>query len=146
MSVIMKKVAMYRRNGGGNYSGLKERAVWLLSSGPMHGEELARKLRVPPEILKKSLSAARLTIDSQTIEIMFSDIERGGNEKAERLYWLAGKARRITPKGSNKSQISISKKSAGRTGEESRLINEEAAARRRRLHKNGLWVSSSEID
>lgn len=142
----MKKIATYRRGKPGEHSGLKERVVWFLTKGPMTGRQLADALRVPLDSIRDNLRPSNLTRGIKTVEIKFSPFEMQKDGTKDRLYWIERSARRVTPKVGPKKQIIISKNSLHTLGAESKRIHEEAAARRRRLHDAGLWISLSDIE
>ncbi|WP_162900947.1 hypothetical protein [Erwinia persicina] len=141
----MKKVAMYRRGRGGPNHGLKEKAVWLLSKGPMTGRQLHMATKLSLRSIHRQLNAERHLV-SATAEISagdwYIDEETGYRD---RLYTLVRKPRRITAKASTNKTILVSIKSLRDRGEDKRQECIEAAARRARLIKAGLWITSSDL-
>lgn len=141
----MKKVAMYRRGRGGPNHGLKEKAVWLLSKGPMTGRQLHMATKLSLRSIHRQLNAERHLV-SATAEISagawYIDEETGYRD---RIYTLVRKPRRITAKASTNKTILVSIKSLRDRGEDKRQECIEAAARRARLIKAGLWITSSDL-
>lgn len=140
----MIKNPMYRRGRPGIKSGVKERIIWQLSKRPMSGNELAEAIGEDYECVRKQLGNAALT-KNKTVTITATDwfIDRTG--KRDRIYTLHGKPRRSVAKVTANKTIVVSLKSFNESGEDKRRINEEAAARRRRLIKSGMWISLSDI-
>lgn len=141
----MKKVAMYRRGRGGPNHGLKEKAVWLLSKGPMTGRQLHMATKLSLRSIHRQLNAERHLV-SATAEISAGDwyIDEE-TEYRDRVYTLVRKPRRITAKASTNKTILVSIKSLRDRGEDKRQECIEAAARRARLIKAGLWITSSDL-
>lgn len=141
----MKKVAMYRRGRGGPNDGLKEKAVWLLSKEPMTGRQLHMATKLPLRSIHRQLNAQRHLI-SATAEISagewYIDEETG---QRDRMYTLVRNPRRITSTAATNKTIVVSINSLRDRGEEQRQACIEAAARRARLIKAGLWITSSDL-
>ncbi len=141
MSLI--KTPMYRRGKGHPNEGLKERAMWLLSKGPMTATQLSSALRVPRT---KIVQVIRDTTDGngRVASVTVQQIT-AGDGTTDRLYTLNGKVNRVAPKVTPKKTIVISIKSLSERGDDKRQAAEEAAARRRRLISAGLYITSSDL-
>lgn len=141
----MKKVAMYRRGRGGPNDGLKEKIVWLLSNGPMTGRHLHVATKLPLRSIHLQLRDERHLI-SATAEISASDwyIDEETGQR-DRLYTLVRTPRRVITKAKANKTIVVSVRSLAERGEDKRQQCIEAAARRARLIKAGLWITSSDL-
>ncbi|MEI2684253.1 hypothetical protein [Erwinia aphidicola] len=141
----MKKVAMYRRGRGGPNDGLKEKIVWLLSTGPMTGRQLHVATKLPLRSIHLQLRDERHLI-SATAEISASDwyIDEETGQR-DRVYTLVRTPRRVITKAKANKTIVVSVKSLAERGEDKRQQCIEAAARRARLIKAGLWITSSDL-
>ncbi|NNS07288.1 hypothetical protein [Erwinia sp. JH02] len=141
----MKKVAMYRRGRGGPNDGLKEKIVWLLSKWPMTGRQLHMATKLPLRSIHRQLNAQRHLI-SATAEISAGEwyIDEETAQR-DRLYTLVRNPRRITSAAATNKTIVVSINSLRDRGEEQRQACIEAAARRARLMKAGLWITSSDL-
>lgn len=140
----MKKIAMYRRSGiESPRAGLKEKIIWQLSNRPMTGQQLAEKLGVTRTELRCALNG-RSRKDALVAEITAGEWILNHKGVRDRLYSLAGKARRVAPSVTESKRIVISLKNAGRANEEERQKCIAAAQRRERLMAAGLWIFGDE--
>lgn len=133
----MKRVAFYRRSGDQStpLAGMKERVVWRLSKGPATGAELAEIFGITRVQLNHI--AAKWRPNERTSQIVASEwvpLPEGGRD---RTYSLAGKPKRVTPRG---IEAKYSTNTILNTNEETRRKNTERAARRARLIKAGLYI------
>ena len=140
----MRKVAMYRRGRGGVNDGLKERIIWQLSTRPMSERELSIALNEPRYRIRHNLrdhALRKCKVATITAGEWFTD-ESG---ERDRVYTLESKARRVAPAVTARKAIVVSINSLRGSGEDKRQKCIEAAARRSRLIKAGLWITSSDI-
>lgn len=142
----MKKVSMYRRNQEAKLTGMKERIVWLLSSGKMSGFGLAEKMGLPIRDVRQSLTPSKIEKYQKTVCIKYTDWYRNENGKLDRDYWIEGKISRITPSPKRGRTIVISKRSVAMSSDERKVECERRAKIRSRLIKAGLYISEMDID
>lgn len=127
----MRKLPQYRRNAAPN-SGFKERVVWQLSKGPKTGRELSALFHMS---LGQFNSIMRGCLRGETAVITASDpVPVDGC--TDFTYTLVS-TKRITHK--NPKAIVVSWRAFGMATNDSQRINTEAAQRRARLIKAGLW-------
>lgn len=137
------KTPMYRRGKGGPNDGLKERAMWLLSKGPMTATALAGALRVPRSKIVQVIRDT--TSGNGCVASVTAQQITTGDGTTDRLYTLNGKVNRVAPKVTPQKTIVVSMKSLGERGEDKRQAAEDAAARRRRLMSAGLYITASDL-
>ena len=127
----MRKLAQYRRNAAPN-SGVKERAVCQLSKGPKTGRELSALFHMSRGQFN---SIMRGCLRGETAVITATDpVSVDGC--TDFTYTLVS-TKRITHK--NPKAIVVSWRAFGMATNDSQRINTEAAQRRARLIKAGLW-------
>lgn len=111
----------------------------------MTGRQLHMATKLSIRSIHRQLNAERHLV-SATAEISagewYIDEETGYRD---RVYTLVRKPRRITAKASTNKTILVSIKSLRDRGEDKRQECIEAAARRARLIKAGLWITSSDL-
>lgn len=136
----MKKIAMYRRGRGCPNDGLKEKVLYQLSGRAMTGRQLAEKLNVDPKIIFTSLSGHNLR-KNKVVNIAAGEWFTDESGHRDRLYTLNKKPRRVAVKVTPEKTIVVSMKSLAERGEDKRQACVEAAARRARLIKAGLYIT-----
>ena len=135
----MRKIAHYRRNKHPN-SGLREKICWQLSIKPMTGRELSALFNMSlPEFNSNILDILRRP--GETIQITATDPVKV-DKCTDHTYTLARKPRRVLPTTRNDCFVSL--KQMVNRSEEKRQECIEAAQRRERLMKAGLWVFGTE--
>ncbi len=140
----MRKVAMYRRGRGGINDGLKERIIWQLSTRPMSERELSIALNEPRYRIRHNIRDHALS-KCKVATITAGEWFTYDSGERDRVYTLESKARRVAPAVNKRKDIVVSINSLRESGEDKRQKCIEAAARRSRLIKAGLWITSSDI-
>lgn len=133
----MRKIAMYRRGRGCPNDGAKEKIVWQLSKKNMSGKELSDIINIPFTTFNKIINSELRRTKVASISASEWFIDKDGNR--DRIYSIEKKPRRIVP--SHKKSIIISMKSFHAHGEKNKQKNTEAAQRRARLIKAGMYIS-----
>lgn len=136
----MKKIAMYRRGRGCPNDGLKEKIIYQLSGCPMTGRQLAEKLSVEPKIIFINLSEESLR-KNKVVKIDAGEWFKNDRGEKDREYRLNRKPRRVAAKAIPEKTIVVSMKSLAERGEDKRQVCVEAAARRARLMRAGLYIT-----
>ena len=130
----MRKIAHYRRSNHPN-GGFREKLSYQLSSGPKTGRELSA-------LFNMSLGAFNINMrdclryQGETLQIEASDPVKVGRA-IDRTYTLARKPRRVLP--ATRNDCCVSRKQIENRSEEKRQQCIEAAQRRARLMKAGLY-------
>ncbi|ORM72407.1 hypothetical protein HA48_14730 [Pantoea wallisii] len=130
----MRKIAHYRRNNHPN-SGFKERLAWQLSKGPKTGRELCALFNMSLAEFNSNIQDL-LRRPGETMKVEASDPVKVGRA-IDRTYTLARKPRRVLP--TTRNDCCVSRKQLVNRSEEKRRQCTEAAQRRERLMKAGLY-------
>lgn len=136
----MKRSPFYRRQGKrGKYEGLKERMCWRLSKGPAMGAELAATFNIPLVEFNRIITK-RLLTGSAVAVVTATEWEVRPDGIKDRLYTLERLGTKATAFPKAGKSILVSKKSLTNMHQGMKEKNIEAAKRRARLIKAGLYI------
>ncbi len=130
----MRKIAHYRRNNHPN-SGFREKLSHQLSTGPKTGRELCALFHMSLAEFNHNIRDC-LRRQGETLQLVASDPVKVGRA-IDRTYTLARKPRRVLP--TTRNDCCVSRKQIASRSEEQRQKCTEAAQRRARLIKAGLY-------
>lgn len=133
----MKRVAFYRRSGKKSpLCGLKEKVVWQLSKRPMTGRELCAVFGL--SLAEFNRAVKNCLKNHGTAHIHASEWVRGADGLHDRTYTLVNVGYSYPTAGKS---VIISRRSRELAQNGEREKNREAAKRRARLIKAGLYIN-----